>query len=228
MTERLFTVLGRGRTACHGGPGKWPLGEWLEVTASFVSRELGLHLYREWDLVYWLGPEIWEVAYEGERVDCDDKVVVRRARLIRKLTTWNERTARLFMCDCAERVLPIYAALYPDDNRPRVANETARRYATGAATEAELKAVRDAACAAEAATRKAAYAVGLDAVYTVYAAAWAAAYAARAAEAATREAVYTAVRDAAYAAYAAVGAAERKWQTARLMGYLYPLAAVIN
>ena len=154
MKERLFKVLGKGRVPCHGGSGKWTKGKWRRVKGELVPCEHGLHLCREADLVRWLGPEIWEAEYEGERVDADDKVVVRKARIVRKLETWNERTARLFACDCAERVLPVYEKEYPDDKRPREAIETARRYAEGEATKKELAAARAAAGAAEAAERK--------------------------------------------------------------------------
>jgi hypothetical protein len=61
----------------------------------------------------------------------------------------DDRTLRLFACDCAERVLPLYEAEYPDDDRPRKAIETARRYADGQATEDELAAARAAARAAD-------------------------------------------------------------------------------
>jgi len=195
MKERLFKVLGENREPFHGGSGKWPAKRtWLEVTGELVLCERGLHLCREKDLVLWLGPEIWEAECEGERLDGDDKIVVRRARLGRKLTTWNEKTARLFACDCAERVLPIYEKEYPDDKRPREAIEAARRYAKGKATKKEL-------AAAWSAARDAARA------------AWAAAAAG---------AAWSAARDAAWAAWAAASDAEREWQTARLMQYIYP------
>ena len=62
--------------------------------------------------------------------------------------TERDRIARLFACDCAEAVLPIYERKYPNDKRPRNAIETARRYAVGEATAGELAAARDAAWAA--------------------------------------------------------------------------------
>jgi hypothetical protein len=204
MNERLFKVLGKGRTPCHGGDGKWPRrGVWRKVDGPLVLCERGLHLCRESDLVLWLGQEIWEAEYEGERIDAEDKIVVRKARLVRKLESWDERTARLFACDCAERVLPIYEKRYPDDKRSRVAIETARRYADGKATREERDAARDAAgAAAGAAAWAAAGAAAWDAARD---AAWAAAWAAAGA-----------------AAWDAAWAAERKWQTARLIEYLYP------
>lgn len=52
---------------------------------------------------------------------------------------------RLFAADCAERVLMLFEKEYPDDNRPRVAIETARKFALGQATVEELAAAHGAA-----------------------------------------------------------------------------------
>jgi hypothetical protein len=234
-TERLFKVLGEGRKSCHGGTGAWPApGEWLEVTGELVPCKHGLHLCREQDLVNWIGPEIWEAEYEGERVDGDDKIVVRKARLVRKCENWTERTARLFACDCAEHVLPLYEKWNPEDKRPRQTIEVARRYANGEATSGELSAACAARAAARAAAIDAAWAAAMAAACAARAAAWAAARdaardaamaAARAAaRAAAIDAAWAAARDAERAARAAAWAAardaERKWQTARLMDYI--------
>src|SRR5581483_2709907 len=52
--------------------------------------------------------------------------------------------------DCAEHVLPLYTAKYPEDDRPGRAIETARAWARGEASVGEARA---AACAAHAAAR---------------------------------------------------------------------------
>ena len=149
MSERLFKALGKGRVPCHGGDGKWPTkGKWREAKGPLVLCKNGLHLCREKDLVSWLDEEIWEAEYKGERLDGENKIVVRKARLIRNLTTWNEKTARLFACDCAERVLGIYEKRCPDDKRPRKAIAVARRFANGKATKKQLDAASAAASAA--------------------------------------------------------------------------------
>lgn len=54
--------------------------------------------------------------------------------------------------DCAEHVLPLFTTKYPDDDRPRRAIETARRWSRGQATVGEA---REAALAAHAAARTA-------------------------------------------------------------------------
>jgi immunity protein 5 of polymorphic toxin system len=219
MTPTLFKVTGEDGSACHGGSGRWDLpkdgkpGAWKTVSGKLIPCERGLHLCRPTDLVYWLGPAVWEAEVDGDErivVDGNDgKVVVRKARLIRRLETWNERTARLFAVECAERVLPIFEKERPGDDRPRTALAVARSFADGLATQEELAA---AGAAARAAARDAAGA-----------AAWAAAGAAAGAAArdAARDAAWTAAgaaaRTAAWAAARdAAWTAEHAWQTTRL------------
>ena len=109
----FYKVLdGEGRPI-HGGTAKWPLpvggapGAWRSVKPPLYPCTHGLHLCRREDLIFWLGPSIWrvEIALGAVRVDCDYKVVVSKARLISQVTTWTERTERLFAVDCAEHAL---------------------------------------------------------------------------------------------------------------------------
>ena len=111
-----------------------------------------------------------------------------------------EKEIRLFACDCAERVLPLFEKEYPDDKRSRLVIETSRRFANGKATQEELTAARAAA---------------RDASRTAWAAEAAAAWAALAAAGG-------AAADAAggAAADAAGREAEREWQTQHLLGML--------
>lgn len=212
MTRTAYKVLGPKRRAFHGGKGVWPVpGEWLEVNGALVPCSNGLHLCAREHLVSWLGPTIWEAEYEGECIDHGDKLVVRRARLVRQVETWNDRTARLFAADCAERALPIFEAHRPGDARPREAIASARAFARGEISAA----ARAAARAASAAAMDAA----MDAAWSASAASSAAASsAARAASSAAR-----AARDAAWAASSAArsaSAAASAWQTERLWQYL--------
>jgi len=73
-----------------------------------------------------------------------------------------DREIRLFVCDCVERVLPLFEKKYPDDNRPRQAIETARKFANGQANKVELDAA-DVAWAAGAGARNVAGAAGAGA-----------------------------------------------------------------
>ena len=88
----------------------------------------------------------------------------------------DNRKLRLFVCGCAEKVLPIFENKYPNDKRPRLSIETARNFANGKATQEEMAA---AWAAARAAARAAAWDVAWDA-----------------AEAAARAAAGAAARDA--------------------------------
>lgn len=58
--------------------------------------------------------------------------------------TWKQE-ARLFACDCAVRVLPIFETKHPSDPRPRRALAVARRFALGEAPVEEFSAARNAA-----------------------------------------------------------------------------------
>jgi len=116
---------------------------------------------------------------------------------------------RLFACDCAARVLPIYEAKYPDDMRPREAIETARLYARGEVDSGQLAAAGDAAWDATWGTGR--VAARDAALATVEGAAWAA---------------WSAARDAAWdAAGATAWKAEREWQMGRLRQYILGTAA---
>jgi len=124
-----------------------------------------------------------------------------------------DKLARLFACDCAERVLPLFEKEYPEDKRPRKAIKVARLFAEGKATTQELAAARAAAWdAARAAVRDAARAAVRDAARDV---AW------EAARAAVRDAVAAAAWDAVWeAARDAARAAERTWQSQHLQDML--------
>jgi hypothetical protein len=116
-----------------------------------------------------------------------------------------ERRLRLWLADCAARVLPIFEKHRPGDTRPRDAIMAARQFARG-----EIGAA--AWAAAWAAAGAAAWAAAGDAAGD---AAWAAAGAAAGA------AAWAAAGDAAGdAAGAAAWAAERQWQFDRLVAWL--------
>ncbi|WP_299830712.1 putative immunity protein [uncultured Roseobacter sp.] len=120
----------------------------------------------------------------------------------------NQRICSLFAADCAERVLPIFLKVRPDDKRPADAIAVARN---PNATDEERAAAAAAAWAAAAAAARAA-----DAADAAYAAAWAAADAADAADAAAAAAAWAA----AWAAARAARDAARAAQKARLQQYL--------
>ena len=200
MNGFAYKVLNDNRAAFHGGTGTWPApngkpGRWVTVKGELVACRNGLHLCRRDDLIHWLGPTIWIAEYVGEPVVDTNKIVVGKARLVDRLETWNERTARLFAADCADRALRKLARSTGrrSDPRSRAAVRAARDFADGKIGAAELAAAQDAARAA------------------AWAAAWAAA----------RAAAWAAARDAAWAAAWAAARdaawdAEIRWQTKRL------------
>ena len=135
---KYYKVLGPGGVSCHGGNARWSLphdgqpGDWMpEIKGKLVACNNGYHLCRREDLILWINEEIYEAEYEGEIVESDEKVVVRKCRLLSRFTIWNKKTIRLFAADCAEHVLPIYEKSYPDDQRPRLAIQSARDFANG-------------------------------------------------------------------------------------------------
>ena len=173
MIHKCYKVTGMGGNPCHGGQGKWIPGEWREESGTEPCSPGMLHLCKDArQLLEWLHAEIWEAEYDDAKlvIDHGDKLAVQRARTVRKIEAWNERTARIFACDCAESVLSLYEKEHPGDKRPRQAIDTARRFADGKATKKELT-------AAWAAARNAAEDAAGDAAWAVGAAARAAAWA---------------------------------------------------
>jgi hypothetical protein len=206
---KFYKVLNNDASCFWGGTGKWFLpegrkpGEWMPAIEGELSPcENGYHVLPVGQLLYWLGPAIFEVQVKGKGISRADKSVYPQARLVRKLEAWNDRTARLFACDCADHVLGIYEKKYPEDKRPRKAIETARLFAEGKATKEELDAALAAARAAALAAAGAAWAAALAA--------------ARAAALAAAGAAWDAAGAAWDAAGAAARAAERKWQVGLL------------
>jgi hypothetical protein len=192
-------------------------GEWMpEVPV--VLCESGYHATTIEHAREWLHEVAYLVELSGEVVDGGTKVVAPRARLLSRIETWHERSARHFAADCAERVLPTFEHMRPADDRPRKAIEAARAYADGRITAAAGAAARDAAGdAAGAAARDAAGAAARDAAWAAARAAardaaWDAAWAA--ARAAARDAAWAAARDAAWDA-------EKRWQAQQLDRYLF-------
>src|SRR3990167_1702260 len=196
----LYKVLAEDGTPFHGGSGRWALpadgkpGAWMpRLAGRLVACRYGYHLCERDNLIYWLGPTIWEAETRSRKLLRDGtKSVVSTARLLRRLGTWDPRPQRVFSAGREP---------HPDSWR---AIAVARRYANSKATPQEL-------AAAAAAAAYAAYAA--TAAYAAYDAAHAAYAAASAAAADARAATYAATAAAAYAA-------ERQWQTTRLWEYL--------
>ena len=229
-----YKVLNEDGTPCWGGSGQWHLptdnepGAWMPRIEDIQMCACGYHVITSDHLMAWLGPAIWTVEVAGDGILDNDKSCWHEARLLRRLN-WDDKQARLFAADCAERVLPLFENMHPDDPRPRLAIAAARNSANGNIGAAAWAAARDAAAAAARdAARDAAAAAARDAAgAAARAAAWeaAGAAAAAAARAAAWEAARAAAGEAAgaaawAAAWEAAGEAERQWQTGRLLYYL--------
>ena len=89
-------------------------------------------------------------------------------------TAQRDRLARLLTCDYAERVLPLFERIWPDDDRPAKAIEVLRRFANGQATQEEMT---TAALAAEA-VRATWTVADAEVAWAGWAAPWASAWAA--------------------------------------------------
>ena len=129
-----------GLQSCHGGNHTWKIGEWVEVQGEIVPCSNGIHLCHPQDVIHWLHNDIYEAEHEGEIIESDDKVVVRKARIISHCDNWNERTARLFAVWCARQVQHLMT-----DERSLIALVVAENFANGLATRDELLAAEDAA-----------------------------------------------------------------------------------
>ena len=149
----FYKVLHEDGRCFHGGRDRWPLptddgpGEWLEVKGDLRFCQRGLHGCRLADLLEWFGPAIFVMEFDGEVTVGDDKVLGRKARLVRR-TPWNDSTSGLFAADCAERALrrERRAGREPDP-RAWEAVRVARAFARGEAT-GEWPLAGDAGCRA--------------------------------------------------------------------------------
>jgi hypothetical protein len=174
----FYKILDTNLSPYHGGKGKWIVGKRRSVRGELVPCQNGIHVVTLTQIWDWLGPALHPVtAVSDERIDAGDKTVCRWATIGPALTTWNERTMRLFACDCAER------ALLRERERGREPDQrswnsitVARRFANGGASRQELDAARaSAGDAAWASAGDAAWAAAWAATgATTGAAAWAA------------------------------------------------------
>lgn len=143
--EKIVTTyykwLQSGRRAPIG-IGEWPPpGEWWSVNGALVPCQNGLHVCEPDDLVNYMSQRLWTVEIDSsELIRCNDKTVVRRARLLDPVKTINFKTFVLFALDCASRVVHL-----ANDKRSESSIEVARKFAHGQATREELEAAGKAA-----------------------------------------------------------------------------------
>ena len=89
----------------------WPVpaggraGSWVEANGALEPCARGVHVCRAGDLPYWLHDELWETQVEGEQLEGTDCLVVRRARLLRRVEGWQREGARSFVEACAQHAV---------------------------------------------------------------------------------------------------------------------------
>src|SRR3989304_296374 len=107
----LYKVLAEDGTPFHGGSGRWALpadgkpGAWMpRLAGRLVACRYGYHLCERDNLIYWLGPTIWEAETRSRKLLRDGtKSVVSTARLPPPLGEWDPRPARVFAARGARR-----------------------------------------------------------------------------------------------------------------------------
>lgn len=137
QSKYYLKFLNEDRKPAYGGMGQWPVpGIWTEEIAPIPCKQ-GWHLCRKKDLFLWTAQTLW-VAEAEDVITDTDKVVARRAKLVRQVEGWDGITSMLFGADCVEHVLHIFEEAHPNDDRPRKAIEVTRRFARGEADGDEL------------------------------------------------------------------------------------------
>ena len=145
MTALALKFTRAGRVPSYQGGDPLPRRRWLPEVADPVLCERGWHACRWEDTPHHVAAELWVVKIDGRIIHGADKIACSRMMLVEQITTWDERTQRLWAADCAERVLPIYEEAHPGDDRPRLAIAAARDFAEGRITDAADTAAWDAA-----------------------------------------------------------------------------------
>ena len=153
--DTLVKFTRAGRTATQTAF-VWPKPRtWAPHIEGSLSRcSNGYHLCWIADCLRFSNEELWLAEVRGDQEVFGTELVAQEARLLKRIKTWNPKTACLFAGDCAQRVWPIYQRLVPRDKRPLVAIRVARKVALGLATQKELDAARAAAWAAAWAAEK--------------------------------------------------------------------------
>ena len=116
---RAYKFLAKGAVGPLSGF-RWPApqagtaGAWVTVAGALELCVNGSHVCRAGDLAHWLHDELWEIEAEGDQLEGLDCLVVRRARLVRRLHSWDDKGAATFAEACAQHATDL-ADLAPKD-----------------------------------------------------------------------------------------------------------------
>jgi hypothetical protein len=104
VTERVYKFLARGARGPITGF-SWPQpaaapGAWVEAEGPLGLCLAGAHVCRTADLAFWLHDELWELDADGDQLEGVDCLVVRRARLVRRIDAWHDGGAARFAEAC--------------------------------------------------------------------------------------------------------------------------------
>jgi hypothetical protein len=86
----------------------WPVpdgtaaGAWVVADGPLAPCARGVHVCRPADLAHWVHDELWELEAEGDQIEGLDCIVVRRARLVRRIDDWGAAGGRRFAEACVE------------------------------------------------------------------------------------------------------------------------------
>lgn len=187
---KFYKIVGPNGEPLHGGSGLWAMpkaskpGKWMPKVENVEACRSGYHLIPAKAIVEWLprAPQtalLCEAEGRGAQDSDGDKTAFAQARILVIFGVLDEVSMRLAAADMAERVLPIFHKVRPNDKRPAAAIQAARDFAlgkidardAGAAGAAAGAAARDAArgaarAAAKDAARDAAGAAAWDAQNT--------------------------------------------------------------
>jgi hypothetical protein len=82
---------------------------WVEVEGPLELCVRGLHVCRDIDLAHWVHDELWQLEATGEQQAGIDCLIVRRARLVRRIDAWSDGGAVHFADACIERARQLTA-----------------------------------------------------------------------------------------------------------------------
>lgn len=119
MLEPTFKFLASGAVAPISGF-QWPEphargpGAWLETHGALEACQRGAHVCRLGDLAYWIHDELWEAETDGDSIAGFDCLVVRRARLVRRIDSWQNGGATRFLTAAVDHAAELVQATGPD------------------------------------------------------------------------------------------------------------------